>query len=59
MDQSEGFIVLGKEDMVCRLKKSLYDLKQSPRQWYKTFDSFMISQGFNRPDYAVVFIKNC
>ena len=59
MDQPEGFIVLGKEDMVCRLKKSLYGLKQSPRQWYKTFDSFMISQGFNIPDYAVVFIKNC
>jgi hypothetical protein len=27
MDQSEGFIVPGKEDLVCKLKRSLYDLK--------------------------------
>ena len=27
MEQSEGFIVLGKEKKVCRLVKSLYGLK--------------------------------
>ena len=32
MPQPERFIIEGKEDHVCRLKKSLYDLKQSPRQ---------------------------
>jgi hypothetical protein len=32
MDQPEGFIVPGKEDLVCKLKRSLYGLKQSPRQ---------------------------
>uniref|UniRef100_A0ACD5YBP3 Uncharacterized protein n=1 Tax=Avena sativa TaxID=4498 RepID=A0ACD5YBP3_AVESA len=37
MDQPEGFIVPGKEDFVCKLKKSLYGLKQSPRQWYKRY----------------------
>jgi hypothetical protein len=31
MNQSEGFVILGKENLVCRLKKSLYGLKQSPR----------------------------
>uniref|UniRef100_A0ACD5Y5J0 Uncharacterized protein n=1 Tax=Avena sativa TaxID=4498 RepID=A0ACD5Y5J0_AVESA len=36
MDQPEGFIVPGKEDFVCKLKRSLYGLKQSPRQWYKS-----------------------
>ncbi|KAE8729714.1 3-ketoacyl-CoA synthase 11 [Hibiscus syriacus] len=36
------------EHLVCRLKKSLYGLKQSPRQWYKRFDSYMIKIGYNR-----------
>ena len=32
MKQPEGFVVPGKEQYVCRLKKSLYGLKQAPRQ---------------------------
>ena len=31
MDQSKGFVVLGKEKQVCRLVKSLYGLKQVPK----------------------------
>lgn len=48
MEQPEGFIEKGKEDLVCRLKKSLYGLKHAPRQWYKKFDSFMLEHGFQR-----------
>ena len=33
---------------MCNLKKNLYGLKQAPRQWYKKFDSFMMSHGYNR-----------
>lgn len=51
MDQPKGYKVEGKESHVCRLRKSLYGLKQSPRQWYKRFDSFMIKQGFHRSSY--------
>ncbi|KAL9251506.1 Retrovirus-related Pol polyprotein from transposon TNT 1-94-like protein [Drosera capensis] len=43
----EGFAVRGKENLVCRLRKSLYGLKQVPRQWYKKFDLFMGEHGYN------------
>ena len=52
MDQPERFIVPGKENYVCKLKKSLYGLKQSPRQWYKRFDSFILLHGFKRSEYG-------
>ena len=48
MDQPERFKVKGKEHMVCKLNKSLYGLKQTPRQWYKKFDSFMVGHGYTR-----------
>ena len=46
MDQPEGFIELGQESKVCKLTKSLYDLKQAPKQWHEKFDSCMIENGY-------------
>nr|KYP47621.1 Retrovirus-related Pol polyprotein from transposon TNT 1-94 [Cajanus cajan] len=59
MKQPDGFLVEGKEDYVCRLRKSLYGLKQAPRQWYKKFESFMCEQGYKKTtsDHCV-FVKN-
>ncbi|KAL2254482.1 UNVERIFIED_CONTAM: Retrovirus-related Pol polyprotein from transposon TNT 1-94 [Sesamum indicum] len=51
MRQPVGFIEKNKPDHVCLLKKSLYGLKQSPRQWNKKFDMFMLSLNFKRSDY--------
>ena len=46
MDQPEGFVVEGKEHMVCKLKKSIYGLKQASRQWYFKFNNTITSFGF-------------
>ena len=48
MSQPEGFAVPGKEHLVCRLKKSLYGLKQSPRQWYQKLNETFMQLGFRR-----------
>ncbi len=37
MEQPEGYTLKGKEHLVCKLRKSLYGLKQSPRCWNATF----------------------
>ena len=48
MLQPVGFEEKGKENLLCRLNKSLYGHKQVPRCWYKIFDSFIMSLGYNR-----------
>ncbi|GJZ93814.1 retrovirus-related pol polyprotein from transposon TNT 1-94 [Tanacetum coccineum] len=50
MSQPEGFDN-SRRDQVCLLKKSLYGLKQSLRQWYKRFDSFMVCNGYIRNQF--------
>jgi hypothetical protein len=57
MQQPQGYEVKGKENLVCRLNKSLYGLKQDPRQWYLKFDRFMTEQGYSKchSDHCVYF----
>ena len=59
MEQPEGFIKKGDEGKVCLLRKSLYGLKQSPRQWNLRFDSFIKTLGFIRcvKDHCVYMKK--
>jgi len=58
MKQPEGFEVVGKENHVCLLKKSLYSLKQSLWQRYKKFNSFMVSINFSRSNYdSCIYFK--
>ena len=46
MAQPKGFVMEGNERMGCRLKKSIYGLKQASRQWYLKFDSTIRKFGF-------------
>lgn len=55
MQQPEGFVTNGYEHLVCKLRKSIYGLKQASRQWYLKFDEVVISLGFegNRVDQCI------
>lgn len=56
MDQPKGYDdSSGKK---CRLKKSLYGLKQSPRQWYQKFLNFVMKLDFRQLDSEpCIFIR--
>ncbi|GJX43364.1 retrovirus-related pol polyprotein from transposon TNT 1-94 [Tanacetum coccineum] len=44
---------------VCLLKKSICGLKQSPRQWYRRFDEYMLINRFKRSSYdSCVYYKS-
>ena len=45
MEQPEGFTKKGNEHLVCKLKKSIYGLKQASRQWYIKFNNTITSFG--------------
>jgi hypothetical protein len=51
MKQPKGFVDSSKPDHVCLLRKSIYGLKQSPRQWNIKFDNCMKSLGFQSSEY--------
>ncbi|KAL4310044.1 hypothetical protein GQ457_01G035740 [Hibiscus cannabinus] len=46
MKQPEGFSSSDGENLVCKLKKSIYGLKQASRQWYLKFHEVISSFGF-------------
>ena len=57
MDQPDEFVSKGQEEMVCKLLKSLYDLKQAPKQWHEMFDRTLTSASFvvNEADICMYY----
>ena len=46
VEQTLSFETHERETHVCKLKKSMYNLKQEPRTWYDRINSFLSSLGF-------------
>nr|GFD01633.1 zinc finger, CCHC-type [Tanacetum cinerariifolium] len=55
VNQPLGFIMPGNENKVCKLIKSLYGLKQTPKQWHQKFNEVVLSNGYllNQTDKCV------
>jgi hypothetical protein len=59
MQQPQRYEVKGKENLACKLKKSLSSINKSPRKWYLKFDRLMTKQDYSRChfDHCVYFKK--
>ena len=58
MQQPEGYVKPGEENLVCKLEKSLYGLKQSSRCWNKAFRESVETLGFTQASAdPCVFIR--
>ncbi|RVW98383.1 Retrovirus-related Pol polyprotein from transposon RE2 [Vitis vinifera] len=60
MEQPPCFVAQGESGLVCRLRRSLYGLKQSPRAWFGRFSSVVQEFGMLRStsDHSVFYHHN-
>ena len=59
MDIPPGFETKATMNKVCKLKKSLYGLKQSPRAWFDRFNKTVKKYGYSQCQaYHTLFIKH-
>jgi Reverse transcriptase (RNA-dependent DNA polymerase) len=58
LEQSPGYMKVGKEHKVLKLKKTLYGLKQAPRAWNTRIDKYFKENGFIQCPYEhVLYVK--
>lgn len=50
IEQQPGYFQ-GGDDKVYKLKKALYELRQTPRAWYTRIDTYFINNGFHKSPY--------
>ncbi|KAJ9556562.1 LOW QUALITY PROTEIN: hypothetical protein OSB04_011176 [Centaurea solstitialis] len=57
MEQPPGFVAQGESGRVCKLRKSLYGSKESPRAWFGRFNAVATEFGLRRSayDHSVFF----
>ena len=60
MEQPPDFVAQGESGLVCRLRRSLYGLKQSPRAWFGRFSSVVQEFGMLRSTagHSVIYHYN-
>lgn len=59
MDTSPGYTASSKVEVVCKLQRALYGLKQSPRAWFGMFSLAMKKYGFHQSDSDhTLFLKH-
>jgi len=59
MSHPEDFVVKGQEHKVCKLIKTLYGMKQTPRAWYENLIEQLLKlnfKHFNLRD-SILFVK--
>lgn len=57
-EQPPGYVKIGNEHKVYRLKKALYGLKQALRAWYSRIETYFLKVGFSKCPYEhTLFVK--
>ncbi len=59
MKQPDGFIKRGEEHLVCKLEKSIYGLKQSPRCWNSVLNDQLNIMGFIQSESDPCIYRRC
>ncbi|GKV47061.1 hypothetical protein SLEP1_g53999 [Rubroshorea leprosula] len=51
IEQPPGYVKVGNEHKVYKLKRALYGLKQAPRAWYSRIEAYFLKEGFQKCPY--------